>query len=258
MGQENELVRRIVSQAGIPSARVCRDLERELNAHFEDAAEAARTEETGGDSHSTICCNFGDPNEIALQFKRLHRFDRIANFALDAFLLMLGSLIAVTALIATFQVIAALSLGLSPTAPRGLVQQIASITTLVLGYIGTYLGHRVLSVRRTVKVLALDGLFCAAVLAVGLFSPHFNPTAPLMTLIVGAVVRTLQGTGLRRVWFLATVIPMIAICLLSRAAVSAGNEIPLWAAAVIRCVGLTAACGVLTWLSRTHEARKPA
>ena len=117
-----------------------RDLERELNAHLEDAAEAARNEDPDVDARSAICDRLGDPNEIALQFKRLHRFDRIANFALDTFLLMLVSAVAVAALIATLQVIAALSLGLDPTAPRRLPQQIASILNPRSGLHGDILG----------------------------------------------------------------------------------------------------------------------
>ena len=254
MRLENELVRRIVSHAGIPSRRLRRDLERELNAHFEDAAEAARTEEPGVDPRPAICFHFGDPNEIALQFKHLHRLDRIGRFVLDTSLLTLRSVLAVAALIAIFQVIAALSLGLSPAAPQRLLQQIASITALVLGYVGAYSGYRAFRGWRTMKVLALEGICCAAISALGIFLPHFDPTAPLMTLVIGASVRLLQGTGLRRVWFLAPVIPVMAACLFSRGVISAGNEIPLWAAAMIRCAGLTAACRALMWLSRRHEA----
>lgn len=235
-----------------------RDLERELNAHFEDAEAAAHTEETGVGSRSAICSHFGDPNEIAMQFKRLHRFDRIANFVLDAALLILSSVFVVAALIAILQIIAALSLGSGPIAPRRLAQQITSIITLVLGYIGTYLGYRVFGRRRMLKVLALDGLFCAAFSAVGLFLPDFVATAPPMTLIIGTGVRTLQDTGLRRLWFLAVVVPVMTTCLFSRGAVSAGNDIPLWAAGLIRCAGLTAACHALTWLSQTHQARRSA
>ncbi|HEV3196842.1 MAG TPA: hypothetical protein VGZ73_03020 [Bryobacteraceae bacterium] len=257
MGPENELVRRIVSQAGIPSARVRRDLERELNAHIEDAAEAARTEGTGG-GRSPICDSFGDPNEIALQFKRLHRSERIASFALDTFLLMTVSVAAVGALIASLQVVAALSLGLDPTAPRRLAQQIASIITLVSGYMGTYLGYRIFRRRRILKVVALDSTLCVLLTALCLFLPHLDPKAPLLTLAIGAGVRALQVSRVRRFWPLAAVVPVIAACLFSRRVVSAGNEVPLWVAAMIRCAGLTAACHALAWLSRTHQARRPA
>jgi hypothetical protein len=254
MGPEKELVRRIVSQAGIPSARARRDLERELKAHLEDAAEAAGTE-GGGDPLSAICDQFGDPNEIALQFQRLHRVDRIASFALNTFLLLIISVVAAAMLIGIFQVVVALSFGLDP-APRRLAQQVASIVALVLGYMGTHLGYGVFRERRTLKVLTLDGLFCVVVTAGCLFLPHLEPTTPLLTLTIGAGVRMLQATGMRRFWVLAAVVPLIAVCLISRRAVRAGNEMPLWVAAIIRCAGLTAACHALTWLSRTHQAHR--
>ena len=256
MGPHNDphskLIHRIVSRAGIPSARERRDLERELNAHFEDAAEAARTEDPG----SPVLDRFGDPDEIALQLKHLHRVDRIANFALDAFVLMLVSMIAVAALIATLQVAAAFSLGLDPATPRRLPQQITSIATLVLGYMGTYLASRGFERRRILKITALYGALCLAVSAVRLFLPHFDPIAPLLTLAIGVVVRMLQETGLRRLWVFASVVPVMAAGLFSSRAISAGTELPLWGAAMIRGAGLTVACYLLTRLSRNHQARR--
>lgn len=255
MDRENELVGRIVSQAGIPGARGCRELERELKAHFEDAAEAAGAEETGIAPHAAICDRFGDPNEIALQFRRLHRADRIAAFALNTFALVIVSIVAVATLIAILQVVAAFSFGSDP-ALRRLPQQMASIVALVLGYVGTESGYGVFREHRILKLLALHSALCASITAVCLFLPQFDPTTPLMTLAIGASVRTLQVTGVRRLWPLGAVLPLIAVSLFSRKTISAGNEIPLWAAAMIRCAGLTAACHALTWLSRTHQARR--
>lgn len=251
---EDELVRRIVSRAGIPSARARRELERELKAHLEDAGEANSVGKTGIDASPAICDRFGDPNEIALQFQRLYRIDRVTRFALNAFLLLIVSVATVAALIAIMQLAAAVSLGLDPV-PRHLTQQIASVIALVLGYMGTELGYGTFKRHRILKFLALDGALCASITAVCLSLSHLDPTTPLMTLAIGAGVRMLQITGMRRLWFLAAVVPLVAVTLFSRRAISAGNEVPLWAAAIIRCAGLTVACYALTWLSRMHQAR---
>lgn len=254
MGAEDEFVRRIVTQAGVSSAQARRELERELRAHLEDAAEAADIEDPG-DGRGVAICRFGDPDEVGLQLRHLYRFDRMARSASETFLLILISVIAVAALIAIPQAAVAFSLGSAAMAPRRLPQQIVSIVMLVVGYMGTYLGYRVFRGRRGLKVFALDSAFGAALLAICLWVPRLDPTVPLLTLGIGACVRTLQSRGLHRVWVLATFGPVMAAALFSGRLISAGNELPLWGVALLRSAGLTAACQLLTWLSRNHQAR---
>lgn len=254
MKPEDELVRAIISQASIPSARERLELERELKAHLEDAEEGAGT----GESDARICDHFGDPAEIALQFKKLHRFDRIASSVLETLLLALVSAVAIAALIGVLQFSIALCLGVEPGVPRRLPQQLASIFALVLGYVGMYSGDRVFENGRILKSLAMSAASCAPLIAICLFLPHFDATAPVLTFAIGIGVWMLQCSRLRRFWVLAPIAPLIGMCLFAQRAVSIGNGLPVWVAATIRCVGLTAACHALTWLSRVHQARRPA
>jgi hypothetical protein len=69
MQTREEFIRRIVSRSGIMTSKGRRELERELNAHLEDAIAEARSE--GCDETTilqTIWARFGDPDEIANDF----------------------------------------------------------------------------------------------------------------------------------------------------------------------------------------------
>lgn len=252
-----EFVRRIVSRSGIPRSASRRDLERELQAHLEDAMEEA--DPMGGkDDHilSAVCARFGDPDEIARAFEGEHRWERRAIFLADAVMLMCLSVLTVGALILGMQLAIAISLGIAPAHafPR-LRGEIVAFVSLALGYMGLYLGERLFRERRLLKALAIDSILfvCFFPLVSGVL--HLGTAAPVTAFLAGIAVRMLQATSWRPAWFLGTVVPTTAACLSAGRLLSTGSEISLGAAVLVRWLGLTAACYALTLLSRKHAAR---
>src|SRR5215831_9024014 len=99
MAAADEFIRRIVSRSGITRAAAQRDLERELQAHLEDAIEEECSQGHEG-SHvlEIVCDRFGNPDEIAREFELTHRFERRAILIADALVLIALSVLTVAAL----------------------------------------------------------------------------------------------------------------------------------------------------------------
>ena len=252
----DEFVRRIISRSGIGRSSIRRDLQRELQAHLEDAAEAARS--AGNDDSSIpriVCERFGDPDEIAAALERLHRLDRRSAAVSGALLLLGVSIVAVAALIMALQLMIAFRLGIraADAFPR-LRAEVIAFVSLPLGYVGVYLWEGVFQTRSLWKAVAANcALFvCLSALAsvLGLSGPGAG-----LAFVGGAGVRFLQGTALRKLWWVATIGPPAIMCLLAGRLLSEGNPVPIWLALPVRWAGLTLACYFLTLLSRHHELR---
>ena len=250
-------IRRIVSRSGIVRSAARRDLERELQTHLEDALEEERSQgHEGPHLLKVVCDRFGDPDEIAREFEISNRFERRVILTADALVLMSLSVLVVAALILGLQLIIAASLGISPSHafPR-LRGELVAFVSLAFGYMRLYLEERLFRGLRLPIAFGVNSALYGCLFVLASVILHLNTGAPVLAFVAGITVRTLQRTPWQRVWYLGTVIPTSIACLSVGRLLSTENETSLWAAVFIRWVGLTAACYLLTLLSRSHEAR---
>jgi hypothetical protein len=258
MASLDEFVGRIVSRARILRSSTRDDLERELRAHFEDAMEEAKaTAGQPGDVPEIICRRFGSPKEIGDDLERVHRSERRFILTADALLLIGISVLAVATVVLSFQLSIAMSIGIaaSHAFPR-LRGQIVGFVSLALGYMSLYLEERIL--RRFHLAAAFTLNFCAFLALFAAASPilHLRTIASGIPFTADALVRLLQKTSLRPVWYVGTVLPTVAAALNGGRLLSTGGETPTWIGVLLRCIGQTAACYLLTLLSQTHERRR--
>jgi hypothetical protein len=259
MAMLDEFVARIVSRARILGFSTRHDLQRELNAHFEDAMEHARGElGDRSDLAEIVCGRFGDPQEVARELGRVHRFERRAILTADASLLIGASVVAVAGLILLLQLAIAVSRGIPPSHafPRLRGQSVAFVS-LSLGYMALYLEERFLRRFRLWEAFAVNlaGFACLFALVFPLL--HLRTAAPAVSFAAGALVRLLQKTPMRGFWYLGTAVPTIIAYLDAPRLLSIGGEIRPAVALLVRWIGQTAACYLLTLLARHHEKRSP-
>lgn len=251
----NEFVGRVVSQIGRLRSSTRNDLERELRAHFEDAMEQAHAE--GSDDLPRIACErFGDPEQIGRELERAHRFERRAVLAADASLLFGASVLAVAVVVFTFQLSIATWIGISPSHafPR-LRGQVVGFVSLALGYMSLYWEERLLRNFRPAPAFLLNLSLFACLFALASPLLHLRSAASALPFIAGALVRLLQRTSLRRIWCFGALLPTVAAALIGGRLLSTGGETPLWIAVLVRWLGQTGACYLLTLLARSHERR---
>jgi hypothetical protein len=171
MQTREEFIRRIVSRSGIMTSKGRRELERELNAHLEDAIAEARSE--GCDEATilqTIWARFGDPDEIANDFAMVHRFERRAISIAHSLALMAVSMLTVTGLISVFQLLVA-NLLLGPSS-RGISALTRRDHRVRIPYTWLY---RTPSGRAFVSKAAIDEGLCTELHPVRVGkAPHIN------------------------------------------------------------------------------------
>src|SRR5262249_25270857 len=141
--------------------------------------------------------------------------------------------------------------GISPSqAFPKLRGELVGLVSLVLGYTGLHLQERLFKMVRPLGAFGLNSAMFICLFA--LVSPvlHLRTMSPALPFLACAAARLLQGTFLRRVWYLGTVVPVAAACLNAGRLLSIGSDTPFWAAVVVRWAGLTGACYLLTVLSR--------
>jgi hypothetical protein len=256
MAGPDDLVRYILAAARIPRRRARRDLERELEAHFADAARAARLE--GYDEAAIpqiLRERFGDPEELARDLESAYRFERRAWWLADSIGLVTLGAVGVALLILTIQLLLALRLGIAPShAFPYLGGEASAFLSLALGYVGTYLAERLSEGRLLSAVVKNTALFACLFFLFYIVFP-VAPLAAALAYLAGVAVRALQKTALRSLWYLGTVPTTIAACLLTGHLASGWNDVPLWKAISVRWAGITTACYLLTLLARHHEAR---
>jgi hypothetical protein len=249
MQTREEFIRRIVSRSGIMTSKGRRELERELNAHLEDAIAEARSE--GCDEATilqTIWARFGDPDEIANDFAMVHRFERRAISIAHSLALMAVSMLTVTGLISVFQLLVATCSSVPPAeAFPHLREEIIGFASLTLGYIGLHLEERLFQKQRLMKAFVLNCILFVCLF--GLTSLWLHLTGPMCVLafVSGVAVRVLQQIVIPSAWFLGTAVPMAVVYWLSG---QHDVHFPLWASPLMRWTGITVACYFLT-LRRT-------
>jgi hypothetical protein len=255
MATVDEFVCRVISQVGRLRSSTRNDLERELRAHLEDAMEQARAEDKN-DLPRVACRRFGDPEEIGRELEHVHRFERRAVLAADASLLLGVSVVAVAAVVCAFQLSIATWIGISPSHafPR-LRGQLVGFVSLALGYMSLYWEERILKRFRPAPAVLLNLIAFASLFTLASPLLHLRSVAAATPFIAGALVRLLQRTSVRGIWCLGTLLPTIAAALIGGRLLSTGGETPLWIAVLIRWIGQTGACYLLTLLARSHERR---
>jgi len=259
MASLDEIVGRVLSRARILQSSTRDDLERELRAHFEDALEdTPSTSGRSNDLTDTLCRRFGNPEEIGEELERVHRFERRVILTGDALLLIGLSVLAVATVALAFQLSIAMSIGIAPSHafPR-LRGQIVGFVSLSLGYMGLYLEERILKRFHMAAAFILNFCVFAALFAFAAPILHLRTIASGIPFTAGALVRLLQKSSLRPVWYVGTVLPTIATALSGGRLLSTSGEAPTWVAVLLRCIGQTAACYLLTLLSRSHERHRP-
>ena len=122
----DELIQGVVTCSQIPSAKLRKDIQRELRTHMEDFAAAAR--EAGHQEHeieTLLRCHFGDPQQIAEDFAWVYRHDRRE--------LLIFSYIVSTLLIASSLLLALLAIqtGLAASFGRPVLEMLASRHTVI-------------------------------------------------------------------------------------------------------------------------------
>jgi len=249
MAPLDEFVRRVVARARIPRSSARADLERELQVHFEDAAEA----------HGVAACeHFGNPEEIARDLDAVYRADRRAIAIRDAILLISAGILIVAANNMTLQLGIAVLIGIHPAnAFPHLRCELVAFVSLALGYMSLYLEERLIPELRILPAFAINLAGFALVFAFTAPWLRIVTAVPALPFLAGAAVRLFQRTSLRRVWFLGTLLPVVAACVSARHLLNTGDETPLWATVLVRWAVLTIACYLLTLLARQHEARSP-
>lgn len=255
-----EFVRRIVSKSGTLRSATRRDIERELLAHFEDAIEEGRDDSSDDERvFDEARSRFGDPEEVARAFALAFRSERRVLLTADAVILLCMSVVTAAALILGLQLAIATSLRipLSHAFPR-LRGELVAVVSLAAGYMGLYMEGRWFRHLRVVKAMGFISAIFICVFAFISCAMHLAIAAPALAFVSGLTVRALQTTFLRRVWYLGTIMPTVLASLNTGRLLSIDGGAPLFAAVIVRWLGMTAACYALTLLARHHEARFPA
>lgn len=259
MAAVREFVRRIVSKSGTLRSATRREIERELLAHFEDAIEEGRGD--GRDDERVfddVCGRFGNPEDVARAFELAFRSERRVLLTADAVILLCVSVLTVAALILGFQLVIATSLRIPPSHafPR-LRGECVAFVSLAAGYMGLYMEGRWFHHLPLARHLGLITAIFVRLFALVSSALHLAMAAPALAFVSGLTVCALQKTSLRRVWYLGTIVPTVLACLNTGRLLGMEGETSLFAAVVVRWLGMTAACYALTLLSRNHEARFP-
>ncbi|MEW6737957.1 MAG: permease prefix domain 1-containing protein [Acidobacteriota bacterium] len=159
MSTEEKLIEKILASSGIVSARRRREVARELRAHLEDAIEEARAAgHNEAEIEELVLLRFGEPQEVAEQFADVYCAERFMAYFIYCFLLVVGSLVVVSAFVGTVQISLAVGMGYGAAwaFPRGhLVWEIALLTGLTLGYLSLYFVERLFNRLRLVKAFLL-------------------------------------------------------------------------------------------------------
>jgi hypothetical protein len=249
------LIRRIVSRSGILSPKARQDLERELHAHFEDAVEEVRSQGYHEPDIPRLACDrFGDAEEIARAIARVHRFEYRRRFIARALALMSASTATVASLILGIQLLIAIASGVPlSSAFSHWREELISLGSLSLGYTGLQLIEGLFKRRRLVKALGVNCVVFAFLFSSVSFGLHVTVLSSPLAFICGAAVCMLQQTVLSSAWVLGTAVPMLLFSLTAAPLGNGSDNVQLGIAALVRWIGITFACYLLTLLSRKDQ-----
>lgn len=236
----DHIVSQVIAVAKLPGGNRRAEVARELRAHLEDLAEEARS--NGYDQAATtriVKMRFGDPQEVAAAMASVYAGERLVKCMLQSTIMVIASIIAVSFVIATIQLIAALCTAASIALSfRGIHSELLGFATLTAGYCSVYAGERLFPTRLPKAVLpsATLGLAIAG-LFVWLIPQH--AALPLAAFMCAACGRLLQRVEIPFVWFAGTALPLLLVWMWFGPLLS-GSQFPwlVWLGVTISCKAL--------------------
>jgi hypothetical protein len=192
MTNADHLIEQIVRASRLANSGRRQDVGRELRAHLEDFAEAARGQgRTDTEIQALIRERFGDPAEIAEGFAWVYRRDRALRQTWAFALAILAAAAAGAAILFPLQVAFRAGIGADAPAMMG-VEHLTLESIYLLGTMGAYLG--IVSLERRFRLHALEKSVAAilaifAVLGAALALTVGHAAVMLMAFASGVAVR---------------------------------------------------------------------
>jgi hypothetical protein len=186
MGADH-LIKQIVTSSKIPSERRRREVLRELQAHVEDFVLYARSAgHTQEEAERLAFANFGDPQQIAVQFGWVYRKQRAA-LRISVFLLSTVTVaIAIAGIVMCLQAGLAIGLGMPLTrmfSARHTMIEATDILASATAYLGLISLEKLLGGRRFGRAAAALTAIFAVLVAIFRISG-----APWLVLVFGLVI----------------------------------------------------------------------
>ena len=194
MRDVEELIRRIVDESQIPSARRKRAIQRELRSHFEASVPAAREAGIPEDAIlQQVLASLGDTSQVAQGFAWLYRRERamlrIAVFLLST--LTMAIMLSVTVLALQAGVAFGFGSPLPGSIARHTVIEALDILSTVAAYVGFISIEKLFDTRRFQKALAVLAL-TFAIAAAGSAAENIHAPFPVFGFVSGVFLRALQ------------------------------------------------------------------
>jgi hypothetical protein len=249
MQTAEDLIEKIVNASKIAGGGRRKDIARELRAHLEDFALAARQSgHLDSEIQAMILAHFGDPEQIARDFARVYRKERTILYT-SAFLVSTLAAAGVIAAI-VFMVQVTVVMGLGIPAPRifetgHLTLEAGYLLATVAAYLGQVSLESLFERSRFEKALAiLSAIFCVAGVIAAFSVGHAGLL--LLAFASGVVIRALQicCSGLvRRAIAVAVVFGVIGVvsaCLQpSEMSNTLAVKVVMWVAIGLSCQFMT-------------------
>lgn len=251
MSMTDDVVARVMSQAGIPSRSRRSAVERELRNHIEDVAAELRA--SGCSDHdlaARIRERFGDPGEVATAFSETYRSSRFASHALFRSMQLVGSFGAVGVLIAGVQLVAAFVAGVEPVSILARMRmEVFGFLALTTGYVGSTIADRTTGGRSVSMRIAVSvGFVAAAMISLTVVAPG-HVLAPAVACFCAAAVRFLERARIRFAPLLGTAGPMLSAWALVGPVVVRNGHLSPTVAPIIVTLDVAVACQLMSWLS---------
>jgi uncharacterized membrane protein len=241
----DELIDKVVSSSQIPSRRRKLEIARELRAHIEDFVLIAQQ---AGHSEEEICrlvlANFGDPQEIAREFARVYRRERVI-LRLSVFLL--STLVAASFIsVAVLALQGSMAIGLGVPIPRvfgghHLTLEMLYLLSTAAAYVGLISLERLFDGARLGKAIALLALILT-IAGAGLTVANAHAEILIAGSFSGVLLRLIQVALANRVARVA----VLMVCFALLGFVSASSQslvlrremvlrLLVWAAVGVAC-----------------------
>jgi hypothetical protein len=233
MSQHDILIDRILSASGIVGRERRSDVAREMRSHIEDIIEEERAAgHNDQEIARLVAIRFGQASQIADDFARVYRMQRIGFSLLSYSLLAIVSILAVAIFVYTIQYGSLRWFGVSTArifSKSHMGWEAIMFAGLTFGYLGLYFVERVFEQKRFAKTLCLVGMIVAIIVAcLGLsgFGGVIQLSSGfLFAVLVRTTERLFAQSALRLTGILAF---FAAIALIEPFLVTYGGRSPAW------------------------------
>ena len=207
-----DLVGRIILRMQVPGAARRRAIERELRDHIEDMTQSLLDAgHTEAEIEDIVIGRFGDPDQIAGEFSRTYRAERLTADLVRFGRFLFLSMLVTTALVCLAWLATAFANAIPITAAfplRGLRLLLCSL--LCIGYVATYLGARLLRAGQHLQCLMFSA-GSLALAAVVLYILGSELRSGIAVLVLGALLSLLRDAQVRLAWIAAIGIPLLLV-----------------------------------------------